>query len=262
MRDVLDSYVVEQPVLERPPLKFVVCQMRFPQILGLAGDDVRPIQRGIAGEFPNVEVDEAEAMAPTVEGLTPTGKRRATYRFESSDELWAVVLTPTSLALETFAYEGFRGFVERWRRVISIVAEELGIESQERLGLRYVNELECPREPTPADLRALVREELVGIVGGHDPRTMRLVRSLQEARFAQDDGVLAIRHGFVHWTEDESHGYALDFDYYSDDAHRFDLDAQLRQLATFNHGIYELFEWSIPPETFKSFEPREREEQG
>lgn len=258
--DVLDSYVVEQPVLRRAPLKFVVCQLRFPEILGLSGADVRPLRSGIAEAFPDVEEDEAEAMAPTVEGLRPTGKKRPAYRFSSDDGSSAVVLTPTWLALETSAYEHFRAFAELWRRVTALAVDALDITTQERLGLRYVNELSCPAEPSRADLLELVREELVGIVGAGQPQTARLLRSLQEARFAQDDGVLALRHGFVDGGEDGARAYVLDFDYYSDDDRPLDLDAQLRQLAGFNHSIYEVFAWSIPPETFKSFEPREQKE--
>lgn len=231
--------------------------MRFQEILGLDDGDVRPLQRGYAAEYPQVATDHAHEMAPAVDALKPMGKVRRTYRFASADDAWTVVLTPTSLSLETTAYDDFRGFVERWRHVAALAVDELDILRQERLGLRYANELACSPEPTREDLRRLVREELVGIIGAHDPRTMHPWMSIQEARFFQEDGICTFRHGLTSAGEG-IRLYLLDFDYYDDDERELNLDFQLRQLAAFNHGIYQLFKWSIAPDRFESFEPHER----
>jgi len=252
---LLDQLVEEQPVLSNSPLTEVICQVRFQEILGLSETEVRPIQKAMADLYPLVEREEGQELSISPLGLQPTGKTKTTFRFRDVEKMWTVTLAPEMLSLETNAYLDFKDFASRWIRIIESVVAELEIQMQDRLGLRYVNQLACPAEPSPEDLRQLVRTELIGIVGA-EPRTSRLLSSLQEARFVQDDGICTLRHGLV--DEDGGKTYVLDFDYYDEERKKMDLEAQLRSLIAFNHGVYELFSSAVTEETMRSFEPKER----
>jgi uncharacterized protein (TIGR04255 family) len=255
MNDLLDRLVEEQPVLDKSPLTEVICQVRFQEILGLSQAEVRPIQKAFADEYPLVEREEGQELSLSPFGLQPTGRTKTTFRFRDVEKAWTVTLGPEMMSLDTTAYLNFKDFASRWIRIIEKVVAELEIPTQDRLGLRYVNQLACPAEPSPENLRQLVRPELVGIVGA-EARTSRLLSSLQEARFLQDDGTCTLRHGLVE--EDEGKTYVLDFDYYDEERKPMDLEAQLRSLVAFNHGVYELFSSAVTEETLKSFEPKER----
>jgi uncharacterized protein (TIGR04255 family) len=250
------EFVKRQPVLGNPPLRLALAQMRFPRLLGLAEADVRPVQRGLAERYPRPSLGRAAEIILTPSGVAAGGgEAEPVFQFRSDDEAWTVTLTPASISLETTAYIDFADFIARWDELLAVVAGELGVARQERIGLRYINELACPAEPAPAEIKDLVRDELVGAVGAH-PRTQRLVSSMHEQRFAQESGVCTLRHGLVIKAPEDA-AYILDMDFYDDHPRRFDQEAQVRQLADFNHGAFELFRWSVPPTLFASFDPQE-----
>jgi uncharacterized protein (TIGR04255 family) len=248
------EFVKQQPVLENSPLKLVICQLRFPRLIGLGESDLRPVQRGLARGYPVVEVGRMAEFGVGPQGIGPTGEVEQLFHFRDETRAWTVTVTPASMSLETTAYADFTDFVSRWHAIAVLVTENLGIERQDRIGLRYVDELDCPPDPTPEDIARVVRPEFVGAIGAH-PRTRRLVSSMQELRFAQDRGVCTLRHGLVRRDGDAT--YVLDYDFYDDQPQALDLDGQVRLLADFNHGAYELFAWSVQPELFATFKPKE-----
>lgn len=259
MRDLLEELVADQPVLRKAPLKTVICQLRFQEVLGLSAEDVRPLQKTFAQRYPMLEREEGLEMNLAAEGLQPTGNVRRTFRFRDSEHHWTVTLTPDSLAIETNAYAHFRDFAERWCHVAEATVHELEIPMQDRLGLRYINQLPFSAEPTQEQLAQLVRPELVSLVGAHEVRTSQLLQSQQEARFVQEDGVLTLRHGLMP-ASDSGRAYILDFDYYDEEPKALDLQEQIRTLVDFNHGIYDLFQWCVTEDTFASFDPDVRSE--
>jgi uncharacterized protein (TIGR04255 family) len=249
------EFVKQQPVLENPPLKLVICQLRFPRLIGLGEADLRPVQRGLARDYPLPEVGRMAEFGIGPQGIGPTGDVEPLFHFRDETRAWTVTVTPASLSLETTAYVDFTDFVSRWHTIADLMIGTLGIQRQDRIGLRYVDELECPPDPKPEDIARVVRAELVGVIGAHS-RTGRLVSSMSELRFTQDRGVCTVRHGLVR--RDAEAAYVLDYDFYDDQPQALDLDAQVRLLADFNHGAYELFAWSVQPEHFATFKPKEQ----
>jgi uncharacterized protein (TIGR04255 family) len=252
----LDVSLPRQPLLKRTPLALVVCQLRFPLVLGFSDELVRPLQVALASEFPDVEVQDLQQVQFGAEGITVTGQHQRLYRFRTHETDWVVSVGASALSLETTAYQGFHDFIGRWERIAEAAIGTLDLRHQERLGLRYVNELPAPEGATRDDLVALVREELVGPVGAH-ARTQQLLKAWQELRFQQDDGVCTMQHGYAQRAEN-GWAYVLDFDYYDEHGKPIELETQMRGLAEFNHHTYELFEWAVNEHLFASFEPQRR----
>ena len=244
----------QQPILEDSPLKLVICQLRFPRQIGLSEADLKPVQRALAERYPTVEVGRVAELQFGPAGIAPTGEPEPVFHFRSDDRAWTVSVLRESLSLETVAYVDFAEFIRRWAEAAEAITSALELTHQERIGLRYVNELPVGTTPEPQDLGKLLRPELIGVVGAHS-RTQRLLGSMQELRFGQDDGVCALRHGLV-----ERNGtsvYVLDIDCFDETHGDLDLENQVRELAAFNHTAYELFSWAVNPEHFKSFKPKE-----
>jgi uncharacterized protein (TIGR04255 family) len=254
----LDFGLPRQPLLKRAPLVLAVCQLRFPLVLGFSDDLVRPLQVALASEFPDVEVEELQQVQFGADGITLTGQHQRLYRFRTHAKDWVVSVGPSALALETTAYQGFHDFIGRWARVAQAAVETLNLRHQDRLGLRYVNELAAPPSATRDDLLALVTPELVGPVGAHE-RMQRLLKAWQELRFEQDDGVCTMQHGYAQRPEN-GWAYVLDFDYYDETGKDIELETQMRTLAQYNHRTFELFQWAVDAERFESFEPETRVE--
>jgi uncharacterized protein (TIGR04255 family) len=249
------EFIKRQPVLENSPLKLVICQMRYPRQMGIGEEDMRPVQQALAARYPAVQVSRAAEMQLTPAGIAPGGASEPVFQFRSDDGAWTVTATRDSASLETTAYVDFTDFATRWYETSSAIVDALDLTRQDRVGLRYVDELKCSPRPTPDQIARIVRAELVGVVGAH-PRTQSLLSSMQELRFAQERGVCTLRHGLVVRDGGDS-AYVLDMDFYDDTPQPLDLEAQVQRLAGFNHGAYELFEWAIPPEHFATFQPKE-----
>lgn len=253
---MFDFGLPRQPLLKRAPLVLTVCQLRFPLVLGFSDSLVRPLQTALADDFPDVEVEDLQQVQFGPEGITITGQQQRLYRFRTHEKDWVVSVGANALSLETTAYNGFQDFIGRWGRVAGAAIEALDIRHQERLGLRYVNELAAPAGATRKDLEALVRDDLLGPVGLHD-RTQELIKAWQELRFTQDDGACTIQHGYDRRTASDW-AYVLDFDYYDDTGKSIELESQMQSLAQFNHRTYELFQWAVDEQRFESFEPEPR----
>ena len=132
--------------------------------------------------------------------------------------------------------------------------EALGIGQQDRLGLRYVNQLTAPADATPGELAKLVRPELLGVIGAH-AHFGQVRKAWQELRFDQNDGgKLTLQHGYDQRAPSDW-VYVLDFDHYDDEPRPLDIDGQVRALAAFNHRIFDLFKWAVDEKLFETFEP-------
>lgn len=249
------DFVKRQPVLAKSPLKIVICQMRYPRQIGLTEADVRPVQRALAERYPTARVGRTAELIITPAGVSPAGELDPVFQFVSADEGWTVTLGPDSMSLETTAYVDFSDFLKRWYAILSAVTEALDLTRQERVGLRYLNEMPCPTPLAAEDLSRIVRPELVGPLGAMR-RTTKLVGSSNEQRFAQERGVCTMRHGLV-GQPDGSSVYLLDVDFYDELGVELDVEHQMRLLADFAHGAFELFSWSIDPDFFATFEPQE-----
>jgi uncharacterized protein (TIGR04255 family) len=244
-------------VLGNPPLKLVICQMRYPRQLGLSEAGVRPVQQALAQRYPESSVGHAVSFTLAPGGVSTQDEAETVFQFKSSDAGWTVTVTADSTSLETTAYVDFSDFLGRWMDIAAIVCENLGLAHQSRIGLRYVNELPCPSEPQPHEIARLLRPELVSAVGAHE-RTSRLLSSMQEMRFAQhENGFCALRHGLTPRPGGDGAMYVLDIDFYDDRSAPLALDQQARLLAEFNHGAFELLTWAITPEHFATFDPRQ-----
>ncbi|MDW5595109.1 TIGR04255 family protein [Conexibacter stalactiti] len=249
------GFVKRQPVLRAAPLELAICQVRFPRQIGLSDSDIRPIQLALAKSFPQVQVGRSANFELGPEGVREQDSPQAIYQFLSVDRAWTVTVTAESFSLETTAYHDFSDFLARWIAASGVVVDAIGIASQTRIGLRYVNRLACPERPTPADLAKIVRPELVGVVGANELLS-RLRMSMQELRFEQDRGTCTLRHGLVP-DSDAADRYILDLDFYDDTSAVFDVDAQSRLLADFNHSTFELFKWCVQKDHFLTFRPEE-----
>jgi uncharacterized protein (TIGR04255 family) len=260
VRDLIDDVVVDRPRLQNAPLKAVICQVRFPRQLELAAAELRPIQRGLAERYPVLEEEVAAELtieaSPSPQAFFAPARQQTIYRFRDLAQEWTATIGPEAISLETTSYAGLRDLLTRWAELVSLAQEALTLRAQSRLGLRYVNELPCPGTTRP-QLEGWVREELIALIGAHPRRTNDLARLVSQAQFHQPEGAMCnIRHGFAPDPEDAGRTlFLLDLDYFREEVAEFELDHQIRMLASFNEGARELFEWTFPPDTRVAFGP-------
>jgi uncharacterized protein (TIGR04255 family) len=256
----LDFGFPEQPRLNNLPLRIALCQVRFQRLFGLSGAEVRPLARALHAEYPKATDDQVQTVQF---GLSPEGvlapaegQTMTAYRFTSADGRWRATLTQEWLSLESEGYAGFKDFAARWHLVLSETRKVLDIPEETRLGLRYVNEIAVGEDSSPKRLRSLLSAEVLGPLQ-LDPDAEALLRSWQEIRFKHGEGGCTMQHGYVQNTKQEW-VYVLDFDGFREGTREIDEMEQLQALADLNHRIFSLFQSSVTPEAFESFEPQEQ----
>jgi len=86
------------------------------------------------------------------------------WRFSSVQREWNVGLLPDSVSIETAtAYTSWSpDFRERLERVVRAVAEVVEPSFEQRLGLRYINQVPCPQEITPQNWSKYLAHGLTG----------------------------------------------------------------------------------------------------
>ena len=244
------------PHLERAPLRGVICQLRFPVRLGFDDQDMRPIQFALEETFPRVEKLVQQVVQISPEQVQQVQSPEAVYRLLTEDADWTITVASSFVALEAVGahYSRFADFRERWSDVLDAVTEPLGITRCERIGLRYVNQIEL-EDTSLEGLRAVVSEALLSPIGRHELMSRPLI-GLQELRFATDHGAYLLRHGIEPLNE-QLRAYLIDIDVYDERPHRLEREEHLEQLSHFSDIAWTLFRWSVTEEQFAAFNPEE-----
>jgi uncharacterized protein (TIGR04255 family) len=254
-------------ILSKSPLRLVICQVQFSQILRVATDPslVAAFQDVVSREYPKLSKEQQLSFQ-----ISPQGVQNAAgdtlWRFRSRDGAWAVVLGPSAITLE--ARSGYRDgedLIGRFSTILRAAQEVLGLSDRTRLGLRYINELRHPTAETLTDWQRFVRTDLIQ---AHLQELLEgdIQQTFQETQNRRPDGVFTIRHGLLTGTtvppingETVPQGkfYLLDLDYFDQAEKPLDIDATLVQIRNFNDVLYRFFRWSLTDAALAHFEARD-----
>ena len=230
---------------ENNSLRLVVCQLRFPVLhrFDEPGALAR-FQEVLADRYPRSSPEQQLTIASSPAASASATAAMQYWRFQGVDDGWSVAIARDFVSLETTQYERYEGFRERLGEVIDATIT-LGVTHRERLGLRYVDEIRPPEAHVPADFRRFLNDQLLGMVGGPELGD-DVVQALQEIRVREDDGTLAIRHGYI---GPEAAGgdcfYLLDIDYYDEHSHELDRGQVLDQVDAYHHTMHNVWENAI-----------------
>lgn len=234
---------VDRLELVDSPLELVVCQLRYPMVLALAGGQPpEAFGRRVQGSYP--AASKKQTTSVEIIGESTVQKSSITWVFEDQDSQWTVSLASNFVALETKRYVRFADFLERFEQVLQTTREIYDVQIMERLGLRYVDHLSRNLQPQlPESWADQINHAII------PARLMRLDREAQtasaETRFSLGDFFLAIRSlfvekGFPGVTVDE---LILDFDCYAEK--RRNLDGIQALLQRFRSESYKAFRWAM-----------------
>jgi uncharacterized protein (TIGR04255 family) len=229
----IEVEAVELEHLPGSPLVLAIAQVRFLPVPAV--DDPAHLvkfQEAIADDY---DLVDRQALQQVVVHLGARGAQppipaapATVWQFASRDGRWKVVLSQTSLALETDAYSTFADFVAELHRVLRVAVDRLPIKRKSRFGLRYVNEIVGERLREPGGLLHFFTPQFLP-VGGELSTT--IAESYSEVRFDEQDGSLVLRLGLV-----EPNKYLLDFDYFNETEDDFDPD-RIVETATAYHVV-------------------------
>lgn len=240
------------------PLKFVVCQVRFPVLARYGAPGfLAPMQDALSAKYPRFGEEQQVSITLGPGGIVPAPPPVPLSRFRDLEDRWSVAVARDFISLETTIYERWEEFRERICEVLE-AAQGLGIPARERLGLRYVNEISHPDVTGPIDWTRFINERLLGMVGGEE-LGQDVIHALEEIQLREGDGTLVVRHGHVGAEASQSNKpfYLLDVDFYDDSPRSFDAGATLEQLDTFHATTHNLFEESVTDDLRKHLRIKE-----
>jgi uncharacterized protein (TIGR04255 family) len=255
------DWLIEEPEdrqLTAAPLTLAVCQVRHRR--GVAASDpgrALCIQQDLDWESDLDEHVGQELSLNLVEGATlhsATHKSAQGWRFTSKDGAWTATVMPDFFALETTAYSGWTEFRSRLESVATTVAKHIDPVIENRVGLRYVNEIKHPDVTLPAHWAGFISGRLLQTDLLNDLNHMlRAALQVVEIR-TRDDLSLVLRHGTQKSSNDERWQYTIDSDSSRQGARRFTPTELMATCGSLHRLALQTFEMATTPALRKYFE--------
>jgi uncharacterized protein (TIGR04255 family) len=241
--------------LASSPLTLVVFQLRFEtNLLVSDAQTAREFHQqlgGRQGDYPVIEpVSSLAVQVASFPGLDPAVSQRQTtagWRFRSEDASWVVSLMPDSVSLETSRYETWGRFRERLGHVIGTLQDVLTPVFEQRLGLRYVNQIGFPDVREPAEWERWIGRDLLGPLLQERLREGITFSRQQLGLDLGDDVICSFSHGSFP-TEGDGLAYLLDYDVFRQTGQPFAAESVLDASDEFNTRALALFQLSVTPE--------------
>jgi len=244
--------------LARSPLSLVVCQIRYERA-AVVGDahvarDFHARLGGREGAYPRLDsatgIGFQVAVAPGVEPAVTQSQPLSGWRLTSQAGDWVVSLMPEFVSVETSSYDTWENFHERLRLILDATAELISPVFEQRLGLRYVNEMTEDDITEPEGWRRWIRPELIGPLM-HENLAPGVTATRQTTLIDLGNEVTCtMNHGFV--PDQARNGnplpFLLDYDISHQLNREFNAAAALETADLFNTDALGLFQVCVLPE--------------
>jgi uncharacterized protein (TIGR04255 family) len=249
---------VDHVSLRNPPLREVICQVRFPPILMIADETPKQFQASIRDRFPDYqthqEVEFQVALGQSIKSLNP---KPQIHRFLDRDQSRTVSLGLDFYAISTTAYEGWEAFAEDLRFVTEQVISIYKVPYSTRIGLRYINALNTQSTGMHSfdpEVLEMLRPELTLL-----PRSKEVQQpsmALTQIRAGQEEGEFTFWSGIIQEQGEVSlRSFMLDFDRYIEEDIELDVASLLDRCDRYHAEIYSAFRWCIIEDKLAVFGP-------
>jgi uncharacterized protein (TIGR04255 family) len=244
---------VDDIPLGRPPLREVICQVRFPPVLLIAKQMPTDLQECLRKEYPNLAVERPVQIAtdnPLAEA--PLDARPPVFRFRSRDEKSMVSLSTGFYTVSTQAYTHWAAFAVELERATQAVRETYDITYATRIGLRYINVVSDEHaEGATLGMYDLLRPELTALLRTAPFRSPSL--ALTQVKTSEGEDQLTFRYGLGECEGFSQLAFVLDFDLYAQG--ELDFEGLLERCDRYHSTIYRAFRWCLSDTGFAAFEP-------
>ena len=241
--------------LEHSPLKLVVCQVRHDENFAVS-DAARAveIQQQLGDRYPQISsFDQSEFILTAGPGGANADTRplQHGWQFKSDDELWAATLQTDYFSLETNAYVSWSDFRKRFEELMTAVIGGYTPKLEQRVGLRYVDEIEHPEAGGPYDWVGLIEAAFLGPLG--DPELGPSARAAQQiVEFEGPEHTrVTLRYGCESLPSGKGTFYRLDHDCSRQRGRSFNGEEILATLDSLHTLALQVFQKAITPDLYR-----------
>jgi uncharacterized protein (TIGR04255 family) len=267
----LSSPFGDEPLEEIPlassPLERVIAQVVLPRLARLSpegedGEAIAALVNGLSASYPVFNETNELNFRIDPNGVTPE-KGPLMRQFQSADTNWTATIAPTSIGIETTAYETRAQFVQRFASLLETVGAAVGIPDQlrvARVGVRYVNRVSD--RALVKEAHAFVRPEASGGLAVQRPEHVNLVHTMNDSLFhLGGDRMLQARWGILPSGMVNLPGVAglptaswiLDMDSYSNEPTQYEPPALAGLVEAMAASAYRYFRWLVTPHFLSTF---------
>lgn len=243
--------------LENSPLRLVVCQVRHSRTVGVSDAGlVVEIQRRIGEQYPDASpYEQQEVIFTAGPGGANANTRQGQqgWQFKSEDGTWTLTLQTDFFSIETSDYHDWTDFRERFEALLGGVAQVYSPKLEQRIGLRYVDEIERPDLSTPHEWRGSIADDILGPVA--DPALGPAVRVAQQVLELEGPGGTRglLRHSCEPFPGSKPGSvYRLDHDCFRQRSRPFDVAEVLGTVDELHRLALQLFQRAITPAMYAS----------
>lgn len=248
---VFDREPLQRIQFEHNPLRVVVAQLRFPTEFRLSEAAILArIQDRLRDRYPVAQATQQQMSIQLAVGPTPPQLMNqmgpGPIRFIGDDGAWIVTLGPDVLSLETTDYHDWVAFLARFEAVLDAVHTDVAPPLIQRLGLRFIDELQHPEARTLADWSRFLDPELLGTAAS--ARFAQLTTTTSEQiTIVQDEDAATITHAYTQNGRDADppSTYLIDLDCFSTRPFALDRNALRAKLVRYHGAAWNMFRESL-----------------
>jgi uncharacterized protein (TIGR04255 family) len=248
----LDLTELNREVLPHAPLASVICQVRY-EATPRASEAItaRAFFDQLSGgeRFQRLDqIIEATVNVAVAGGGPPSLAQQASssgWRLTSADGSRIISLMPSHVSLEVTSYDGWENdFAPLLSEVLAAVAELVAPVFEQRLGLRYINQIVEPDVTDGPSWRTLIDESFLGLAN-HDEvgPTVAFLRQQGTLELDDDGSTCIVNCGYAPDPDREgSLTFLLDFDISREGMRPFDAAEVCTVADRFNEYALRLFQ--------------------
>lgn len=251
-------------LLRNAPLEVAIVDVRFAgvePIPSTVATAVRDALRDATGiQFPHIK--PAQQRMVQIE-LGPDGSQLSNkegltgWQILAADASVMLTLMPDNVIMQTTKYSRWSDSIgQPLSAVLEVLAQTIRPALRTRVGLRYVDRFRHETATEPAAWRGRLRDEVLGPLGS-DVFGELIRGAQQQLELNIDENHRSIlRHGFT-MEEDDSVGYLLDIDVFSELSVAFDAADILRNAVQLNRTALSLFQSCLETDYLRSLQAEE-----
>lgn len=261
--DPLFGGVPDRVPLGGAPLIRVLGQVKFPRIAKVSEEGyIADFQEAIRGSYPIFRNETIQGLdiAITNGEIQQRPVTTTIWRFFDAEQIVRVSLTPEAITLETANYISRNDFLERFDFIMERLAQTIKPALVQRVGFRYVNRLQDPRDLEK--LSELIQPELSNVL--QSGLMQHIDVSMTEITGETKEGKIFARYGLspANYSHDPDmappvnvKSWVLDVDSFSTkySGRKFDTRELHDELDKIAARAYAFFRWSVTDKFLERF---------